>query len=277
MVKRIYYCSDWHTGAAGCDHALLERQLNHILNDDDGYVILGGDLLEAIKKADRRHDSAAVHERFRADGRNIIGKQYAYDRRLVEDLANEHKILACMVGNHERTYALHDDFDVTAQLCEEEQFSENVPYGGYSCVIVLTFDRKGQKRRVLLHCHHGKRGGTTKGGKANALDNQERNVEGMDIYFRGHGHQKILIPDSSVSVGFDEDGWPFERQRKIAKGSSGAYLKILEEGSTSYAEEAELKPTDLGCIFAEIRPFHYTQVHGKPGTELAIELRDLVL
>lgn len=270
---RIYFMADFHVGAAGCDHKLLEKHIRHILKDPDGYAVFGGDLNEAIKKKDRRYDAAAVHPKFRdKNPRNIIGNQYNYIEHLVEPLYTAGKILVFGEGNHERTYANENDLDIIDQLCQRYP---NVPYGGYSFVLVLMFHREPRNvASVLVHFHHGKKGGTTKAGKMTALEKQSHRVEGCDIYMRGHGHQKVMTPDQAVSIGLDRQGEPLEKSRKVWQGSTGAYLRILEEGHSSYAEIAEYEPTDLGCIYAEIQPFHLV---AKNRTAPMIELRDLVI
>lgn len=270
-VYRVYMLYDWHVGPPGCDYELLEKQVNAVLNDDHGFCILGGDLNDAIRKKDRRHDSANIDERFQQPN-NVVGAQYQYICSLVKPLAEEKKILALLLGNHERTYALETDYDITRMLSE----AYDIPYGGFSCVLGLAFKRGKTGARILIHAIHGKRGGTTKGGKANALEHQAQNVEGCDIYVRGHGHQKLLMPDETVGVTHSSiDGTLMEYKRKVWKGSSGAYLRILSSGVTSYGEEAEYKPTDLGCIYAEIQPFSCVSHSGK--TKPKIELRDFML
>ena len=271
ILKRIYFLYDFHVGAFGCDHELLEAQVRHVLNDDDGYCVLGGDLCECINKKDRRSDNANIHPMFRDTTNNLLGAQERYLKNLIKPLADEAKVLGNLLGNHEWNLALKDDLNITENLCKDL----DLPYGGYSCVIALTFERnKSDSRTLLIHAHHGKLGGRSKAGKVTALERQSQNVEGCSIYIRGHGHTKVLIPDSRVGISFRPDGTLIEQQRKIVMGSAGAYLKILEEGTTSYAEIAEYKPTDLGGIFAEIKPF---AGDGRNRTKAQIELRDLMV
>lgn len=153
-IFRVYFFYDLHNGAAGCDHDLMNRQLNHALNDNNGYAYFGGDMAEFIKKADRRHNASAVHPMFRdRNPDNIIGAQYAHVKRLIKPFAQEKKLLGVGLGNHEWNYATKDDFHFIAQLCEEEDFSDNVPYAGYSCVISLVCKRGGSTRNVLINAH----------------------------------------------------------------------------------------------------------------------------
>ena len=270
-LKRVYFIYDAHVGAFGCDHDLLEKQVKHVLNDDDGYCVLGGDLCECINKRDRRSDYAGLHPMFKDNCNNLLGEQERYLRNLIKPLADEGKVLANLAGNHEWNLALKDELNITENLCTDL----DLPYGGYSCVIVLTFRRnKSDSRNVLIHAHHGKLGGRSKAGKVTALERQSQNVEGMHVLIRGHGHEKVLVPDSRVGIAFANDGKPILRQRKVVLGASGAYLKILEAGTTSYAEVGEYKPTDLGAIYAEIQPFAYEK---KNQTQAKIELRDLMV
>lgn len=270
-VYRVYMLYDWHVGPPGCDYDLLEKQVNAVLDDDNAFCILGGDLNDAIRKQDRRHDSANIDQRF-AVPNNVVGEQYRYISSLVKPLAEEDKILALLTGNHERRYALETDYDITRMLCE----AYDVPWGGFSCVVGLSFKR-GKTARILIHAIHGKLGGTTKGGKANALERQASNVEGCDIYIRGHGHQKLLMPDETVGVRYSTTEEELkEYKRKVWKGASGAYLRILSSGVSSYGEMAEYKPTDLGCIYAEIQPFAYYKTNGKENTKPKVELRDML-
>jgi hypothetical protein len=268
-VFRVYLSYDWHVGPPGCDYDLLESQVKTILNDDHGYCILGGDLNDAIAKHDRRHDSANIDPRFQ-EPNNVVGSQYRYISNIVKPLADEKKVLGVLFGNHERRYSLETDYDITRMLSQ----THGIPYGGFSAVFYLRFKRGQTSRQLLIHAIHGHRGGTTKGGKANALENQASNVEGPDIFIRGHGHQKLLMPDEQVGVRAD-GGELREYKRKVWKGSSGAYLRILTAGVTSYAEQAEYKSTDLGCIYAEVEPFAYNRHNGKKSTKMKVELRDL--
>ncbi len=272
---RVYLLADFHIGSAGCDHKLLERDIRHILNDDDGYAILGGDMIEAIRKKDRRHDAAAVHKMFREkDPRNIIGQQLSYTEKILTPLYNADKILVIGEGNHERKYADETDFDPIAQLCAR---FKGVPYGSYSFVLLLKFDRDGCTQCVKIHWHHGKRGGSTRAGKVRASENQSRVITGCDIYARGHGHLKNFAPDEEVSIALDRDCMPFEKSRKIWLCSTGAYVRTLKEGHSSYGEIAEYEPVDLGCIYAEITPHASKRINGKCSSFPRVEIRDLVL
>jgi ABC-type oligopeptide transport system ATPase subunit len=273
-LVRLYVCGDWHVGARGCDHASLERTIRHIEKDTDGYVILMGDLAECINKKDRRHDSNAIHPRFKDDLNNLIGNQERYCRKLLQPLAKENRILALLQGNHERAFELKDDYSMSRNLCEDL----DVPYGGYSCVLAWNFRlNHAGGRRIIIHAHHGAGGGRTRGSKLNKLEAQEQVIEGADIYLRAHAHHKITDRDTAVGVGFESTGKPKLKERKIVLAACGSFLKTLEEGVSGYSEVAEYKPVDLGAVYVEINPFKPTERDGKRLNLFTLDVRDLMI
>jgi len=274
-LSRLYVTGDFHVGAKGCDHELLEATIKHIEKDPDGYVLLLGDLAECINKKDRRSDSTAIHPKFASDLGNLIGNQEYYVRELLRPLAEQDKILAVMMGNHERTFELKDDVSITRNLVRDLK----IPYGGYSCIIAWSFCYQGKNpvKRVLIHAHHGSGGGRSRGAKLNKLEAQESVVEGCDIYARGHAHHKVTDRDTAVGVGFENSGKPKLQERKIILAECGSFLKTLEEGVTGYSEVAEYKPVDLGAVFVEINPFKPTSKGGKRLNEYTLDVRDLML
>lgn len=277
-LTRLYITGDFHVGAKGCDHEFLEKTIKHIEKDPDGYVLLLGDLAECINKKDRRSDSGAIHPMFRDDMGNLIGNQEYYVRQLLRPLAEQNKILAIMMGNHERTFELKDDISLTRNLCRDLK----VPYGGYSCIHSWSFGLatakgKSPTRRILTHAHHGSGGGRSRGAKLNKLEAQEGVIEGCNIYARGHAHHKITDRDTAVGVGFEQSGKPKLQQRKIILAECGSFLKTLEEGVSGYSEVAEYKPVDLGAVYVEINPFKPTMKDGKRLNEFTLDVRDLML
>lgn len=271
-THRLYICGDWHVGARGCDHSHLERTMKHIRDDEDGYVLLMGDLAECINKKDRRYDSNAIHPMFKDDLNNLIGNQKEYCRKLIEPVSD--RVLAILSGNHERAFELKDDFSFSRELCRDTK----VPYAGYSCIIIWTFRNKGGTgRRIMIHAHHGSGGGRSRGSKLNKLEAQEQVIEGMDIYARGHAHHKITDRDTAVGVPKMPHGKPRLEERKIILVACGSFLKTLEEGVSGYAEVAEYKPVDLGAVFVEITPLKPTMKGGHRLNELSLDARDLML
>ena len=189
----------------------------------------------------------------------------------MKPLAKADKVLANIIGNHEKKYALETDKNFTMSLSQKF----DIPFGGGNCVVLLKFKRKNSNtsRTFLINAVHGKRGGGTTAGKVGALERQSKIIEGCHCYVRGHGHKRVIIPDEHVEIGYTRDGSAKLVKRPVLKGASGAYLRILQPGGSCYAEDAEYQPTDLGMIYAEVQPF---AGDGTNRDKLTAELRGIV-
>jgi hypothetical protein len=270
-IVRIYFLYDWHTGAYGFEPQLLKRHINKIMSEDDSFAVLGGDLGEFIGKKDPRYNPRGVHPMFHEDLKknNLVGGQYNFIEKTLKPLADAEKILAYVEGNHELKFAHHTDIDFTSMIGERL----GVPYGGGCAIIGLRLKRLNATRVCIVNAIHGKRGGATTASKVTCLERQSTRIRGCHIYTRGHGHTKFVLPGERVGIRINQKTGNIEEfAEPEAKASSGAYSRILVAGGQSYAEDGEYQPTDLGCVYAEIKPFHD---NGK-SDKMRIEIRDLV-
>jgi hypothetical protein len=199
---------------------------------------------------------------------NLVGAQYNYVKKTIAPIAD--RCLCYLEGNHELKLSHHTDYDFCSQIYSDL----GIPYGGGCAVIALKMSRGNKTSRTcLINSIHGKRGGATTASKVTALEKQATRIRGCHIYTRGHGHTKFILPGERVGVRLHRaSGEPEEFAEPEAKASSGAYTRILVAGGSSYAEDGEYQPTDLGCVFAEVQPF---RLHGNK-TKMSIEVRDLV-
>jgi len=270
---RLYVAGDFHVGALGCDHKLLERQIRCVEKDENGYLIGMGDYAECINTKDKRFDANSIHPRFRNNPNNLIGKQYDYVRGLLTPLASEGRILCVLEGNHEMKMAHQCQFSFVHQLCDDL----GIQYGGYSCAIVWAFKRGKHTKNIILYANHGRGGAArTKGGKLNTLMKMCEIIDNADIYLSAHVHEKATERDSKLDIGWFKNGRIVLKQRKVAYGTTGAFLRTYTEGSSSYAERAAYSPTDLGMIFVEIQSESIKRIDGKDVNVPKIDVRDLV-
>ena len=270
---RLYVAGDFHAGALGCDHKLLERQLRFVDKDPDGYLIGMGDYAECINTQDKRFDANSIHPRFRDNINNLIGEQYNYIEKLLTSLAEQGRILVLLEGNHELKMAHVYQFSFVHQLCK----SLGVQYGGYSCAMLWTFKRSSSAKGILIYANHGRGGAArTKGGKLNTLMKMSEIIDNADIYLTAHVHEKATERDSKLDVCRGFDGEIALKQRRIAYGTTGAFLRTYTKGASSYAERAAYSPTDLGMIMVEIQPCATKCTDGKDITVPKIDVRDLV-
>lgn len=269
---RVYFIYDPHIGSYGFDEVLFNKHLKRILREEHSYGIIGGDLEECIGKNDKRYNPRGVHPMFHEDliKNNLVGAEINYARKCLKLLAAEDKFLCYVEGNHEERMANISDNNPVEDICG----GLDIPYGGGNCVLALKFKRpKSSNTRVcLINAIHGRRGGATTASKVTASERQAVRVRGCHIYMRGHGHTKFMLPGERVGVHAHHGLRGYAEPE--AKGSSGSYARTLKQGGSSYAEDAEYMPSDLGCIFAEIQPF---AADGRENTKMLIELRDLVM
>jgi hypothetical protein len=272
-IVRVYYLYDFHIGAFGFDDNLLRRHINRILREEFSYAIIGGDTAEYIGKRDPRYNPRGVHPMFHdaLKKNNLVGAQVAHVKKRLRPLANQNRILGFLEGNHEQKMALHTDYNPVEEICTDLE----LPYGGGNCVQALRMKRKVSEgtRLCLTNAIHGKRGGATTAGKVTACERQAVRVRGCNIYMRGHGHVKFQLPGERVGAKMIGSKLK-EYKEPESKGSSGSYARPLMPGGSSYAEDGEYPPTDLGCLFAEITPF---AADAHDGMKMLVELRDLVM
>ena len=270
---RLYVAGDFHCGALGCDHKLLERQLKFVASDPDGFLIGMGDYAECINTQDKRFDANSIHPRFRDNINNLLGEQYNYVKELLEPMAEEGRILCLLEGNHELKISHTYQYSFVHQLCNEL----DVQYGGYSCALVWQFRRGKHVKNLIIYANHGRGGSArTKGGKLNALMKMSEIIDNADIYLSAHVHEKATERDSKLDIGWLKGGAVVLKQRKVAYGTTGAFLRTYTEGTSSYAERAAYSPTDLGMIMVEIQPEAVKRVAGKDQNIPKLDVRDLV-
>ncbi len=181
---RVLPLADLHLGDAHCDRGLILATLEAVMQDDNLYVILDGDLM----------NSAIVGSKSDVYGETMSpAAQLEECTRLFQPLADAGKILAILPGNHEERISKSVGVDMTRILAR--QLGIEHLYSPTSAVIFLKFGvrhrRRAEGRPMVysIYVTHGYGGGGRRaGGKVNALEDLSRIVD-ADIYVMGHTHQ----------------------------------------------------------------------------------------
>jgi len=211
-----------------------------------------GDYIDAILKNDKRFDIGGLADWVKGD--NIIELQREKVKKLF--LPHSKRILVMLTGNHEETVHLDKQDDITRNICKDL----NVPYGGYSCFIVLRFNRKspncehGSTRQIVIHAFHGSGAAQQEGARMMRLMRLVNDIE-ADIYLMGHLHTITTYAPSRLVY----------RNGKIKSVPihavmTGSWLKAYaqpnknESMNASYAERAGYKPNVLGSPCIKIHP-----------------------
>jgi hypothetical protein len=211
-----------------------------------------GDYIDAILKNDKRFDIGGLATWVAPD--NIIEKQRQKVTELFSPVKN--RILALLTGNHEETVHLDKQDDITRNLCSDL----GVPYGGYSCFVVLRFNRKspncdrGSVRQVVIHAFHGSGAAQQEGARIMRLMRLVNDIE-ADIYLMGHLHTiTTYAPSRLVYHNGKIKAVP------IHAVMTGSWLKAYtqpkygEAMNSSYAERAGYKPNVIGCPCVNLHP-----------------------
>lgn len=188
---KIYPISDVHLGAAEHLYAEWTAFCENILNDENAYVVLGGDL---INNSTRNSVSNIFEETMRPREQK---------RRMAEMLEPiKDRILCAVSGNHERRSAKDADDDPTHDiLCKldlEEVYRENIAF------VKLQFGKiEGRgldNPTYILAVTHGAGGGVLTGSAVNRNERFGYVIDGLDCLIVGHTHKPFVTQPSKIKI-----------------------------------------------------------------------------
>lgn len=171
--------ADYHYADPHSDHKAIQKDIDYVLEHDDAYCILAGDLLDCALKSS-------------------LGDAYTNLSPMEElsamvDLLGPiaHKVLAVVGGNHEARHYRTNGVDMTALICKQLGIEDK--YSHDTALLFLRFGTDtgyGRHRRPVLYTiyiTHGSGGGRKEGGKIQRLADYSQIVD-ADIYVCGHTH-----------------------------------------------------------------------------------------
>ena len=279
----LHHFTDIHMGEEGCDEKRLTKDIEQIQEStrrgEKHIWLIGGDSICGIGPRDPRHDNTSIAERFQKyAGKDLFRRQVIAVARAFEPI-REHGILVG-AGNHENSASKHGEYDPAADLAEKL----NLPYAGYSAGFRLKLDPQNNNTSaaVLGYWHHGWGGGRTKGAKAN-LGMKLRDIINVDLYFTGHVHEPVLIPEEELSLPRRGKLRLKAREKLIVVGAT--YLKshpTIQEPQVDgkydterdvkydYAERSGFKPTVIGHVGCTLQ---MARTGGKKNERWGVKLR----
>lgn len=182
---------DVHIGDSEVDIKALNNVVKYVLEADNRYVILNGDLMNiALKTSVSDIYGEALSPM----------QQVQFVKNVLMPIKD--RILALNQGNHEiRTY-LTAGIDVTYMLALEmgiqERYSEN------SFVLFLKVGEsdtsrpsKTKQQVYSIFVQHGRGGGRKMGAKVNRLVDMDDIICNADLYIMGHVHTPVNLPQST--------------------------------------------------------------------------------
>lgn len=196
----LYGLSDWHLGSEYCERKLLQGFIDNIRDTKNAYCLILGDVMDnALKNSKSNVYTATMNP-----------------HQQINEAANmlypiKDKILAIRDGNHElrtiKEVGLLPMYVLTTKLAigmsgkETDNFI-NSKYSIGAFTLFITYDNARNAERATtfsIYGKHGTGGGSTVGGKANAMEKMQRQVI-ADVYLSGHTHVKqAFAPDIYIA------------------------------------------------------------------------------
>ena len=183
----LYPLSDVHIEDPAHNHKALLKWREEVLEADDRFVLLNGDL---VNMATRGSVSDVYSATMTPDEAMT---------KMVEFLEPiKHKILAVTSGNHDGRAYKESGIDATRRICRELGIEDK--YSTDAVVLFISFGKsKGREVRKQIYSifmRHGTgAGGRKVGSRANSLEDA-MNIADCELYIQGHTHQSITFRKS---------------------------------------------------------------------------------
>jgi len=219
--------SDWHFGDSNSDTERIKQEIKWAQAKDNRFLLLLGDIM----------DCATIHSVSNSYESNLTPHQELKGVRKIAIPAKD-KIIASVMGNHERRIYKNDGMDISEELARDL----SCLYSRESLVLKLKFGKRynNEKPQVYtIYMTHGWTGSRMVGGKANRLE-KLRKIVITDVYIVGHSHQKIHFPKMIKLPDLRNNKITDKKQDFI---NTGAYLDY-----GGYGERKSYDPTDKGTV-----------------------------
>lgn len=194
---KIYPIYDVHIGSPECREEEFCEFINRVKDEENAYVILGGDLLDNGVKSSVTNCYRAVYPP-------------STQKRLMANLLApiRDKILCSVSGNHEyRTSKETDDspvYDIMCRLDLEHLHRENMAFVKITLGEQYTEEggRINSKYRpsYVFFVSHGAGGGALSGGVINRNERAGLALDGVDLVLVGHSHKPMLSQPAKIVV-----------------------------------------------------------------------------
>jgi UDP-2,3-diacylglucosamine pyrophosphatase LpxH len=257
----IYLASDLHVGSLGTHYDGIGELIEAVGKGKKNYLILLGDLAEAICCDDKRFDPDISDASMSTPMR-----QYLRVIELLKPIAG--KILYINDGNHDNRHSNTIGF-VKDVVCREL----DVPYGTYSSK--LTVINSTGNTQYKLFTTHGFGSVTSTADdpirrKANMRLTLKRKLQNkaadVSLMAMGHSHKLLISPPTHALYLYDDGEKVKQDYLKPVHETgtfihpdhrwfvnTGSFLKNQLLGMSGYAERFGYDPVEIGYTVAEIR------------------------
>lgn len=227
-----------------------------------------GDELEAITTADPRFQYDVTKEA-------IPLQQAEYVKKMYRSVAPQG--VAWLNGNHNQK--LHRFGNLTKAICEDL----GIPYGTWSCKVLLTHKGEQICKMFLTHGFRGRLSSRAKDYEqrvANLKAGLKRRLKGKFsdclIMAMGHTHKLMVVEPAKELILYDNGTDIQQDYLRVGNGkskyispdrrwyvNSGSFLKQYQLGTDGYAERAGYDPIKLGYAIVRIRDAKVQKIEEK--------------
>lgn len=214
----IYGIGDKHIGSKECDIKRLKKQVSTILDDEYGYCVICGDLINNGLKNSKTNTYQEVIQ-------PAMQKELMYE--IYKPLADNGKILAGVPGNHcERTVkeaGTNPMYDVFCRWNIPHLYRENL-----ALLKINLGSRKDGKRQISYA------GLVTHGSSKNKHHKFVMGFDGIDFAISGHTHTPEYTPRGKIRIDLKNETAKKVGYKEIIVDSS------LESGGYALKNEYEI-------------------------------------
>jgi hypothetical protein len=223
----------------------------------NAYFLGMGDYTDGVSTSERAILNASnLHSTTKIS----MGDMY---KGVVRTLANElgfmrNRCIGLLGGNH---YFDYNDGQNTDHLLAAALGTRHLGVHSFILVRLMVGERRstsGSPRYVPLwiQAHHGLGGGALAGSQYNPIQKMGHMFPRAHINLMGHSHGKGCNGGNVVLVPRDTKDFPFFTidEQPSWQGRTGSFLKVYEDGKSSYNVDACRSPNALGWIEFEVTP-----------------------
>jgi hypothetical protein len=258
---KIIPFGDVHRDSEMHAHSTWQDFLAYAKAQKNAYFLGMGDYTDGISTSERAILNASnLHSTTKIS----MGDMY---KGVVRTLANElgfmrHRCIGLLGGNH---YFDYNDGQNTDHLLAAALGTRHLGVHSFILVRLMINERKttsGRPRYVPLwiQAHHGLGGGALAGSQYNPIQKMGHMFPRAHINLMGHSHGKGCNGGNVVLVPREMSEFPFFTidEQPSWQGRTGSFLKVYEDGKSSYNVDACRSPNALGWIEFEVTPRRIT-------------------
>ena len=266
---RLYLLSCTHFGNAAMSMPSIKRAIKLIDSDSSAYWGHLGDVTESIHVGDFRYDPVVHAGKYQS-----ADQQAEYFADTFAPIAD--KCLFILRGNHEEKIIKTIEVDrlITDRFRDYHGVKENIVRGGRTIKATFSDDFK-------LYATHGAGSVNSQAGDRRQMENNDaikvkRKLRLLQsdciVMAMAHIHKvRVCSPVEQLHIiGDTKTVAVYPKIARTPEGvipedyrwycSTGAFLKTLVDGMTTYSEAAMYSPTEIGCIRIDVTKGQVTDV-----------------